>query len=92
MNNPYYAGRIIMDMKVMMNYKQIIGKIINVAMQYNSDYILFNSDNNSANTILSEFNKFKIQAEWASVNGETLVSVPINDSLIRTAKNNGIIC
>ena len=90
MKNPYYAGRFVMNTNLAFNYKNIIGGIISTAKNCNSDYILLNSDNCSANTILNEFNKFKIEAEWASMNGETLICIPMNDTLVKMAKSNGI--
>lgn len=90
MMNPYYAGRFVVGLNNVFNYKQIIANIIHNARVYNSDYILLTADTNSANTIIKELNKNKINLEYANMEGETLICIQFNDNMVNNAKKLGI--
>lgn len=90
MQNPYFAGRIIINISNGFNYKQIIANIIHNARVYKSDYIMFTTDDSSARMIINKLSNIGIRMEHCSVGGETLIVIAFNDSLINQAKNNGI--
>ena len=90
MRRPYFAGRILMNLSNGFNYKQIIGNVIHNARVYQSDYIMFTTDTNSANMILNQLFKLGIELEYSSVEGETLIIIKVNDTLINKAKSSGI--
>lgn len=89
MKSPYYAGRILVNSSMIMNYKQIISNIVYNAKAVNSDYILFNSDIKSASMIINALLKANIPIEYVSVENETLISIPLNDAVFLILKNNG---